>query len=248
MSNYLNEAIQEIDEDIQELQKRKDLLLSLDFSKPVDEATWHEICQTSLRYSDALIDIVKNIFPQAEDIKRGSNYVYFTLLGFNVQIPTSLVQGINVDTSWIHSVRRPVSVYWNESAEKMKKYLKLVDEKAGWYELAKCRCTTEWRFKICYFFWWWFKYKWKKIDRAGIEKVLKQQEDAYAHKLQENQQELKEMNERLVRFKNELFPLIETFSTHHYYYNDRRGYYTLEEILQIDEVKEKDAYDYSDYS
>ena len=46
------------------------------------EDTWHKICFTSLRTSDLMGRLLKNIFPDAEDIKVDCNYVMFTLYGF----------------------------------------------------------------------------------------------------------------------------------------------------------------------
>ena len=44
--------------------------------------------------------LLKNIFPDAEDIKVDSNYVIFTLYGFKCYLPTSDYYNIEVDTSW----------------------------------------------------------------------------------------------------------------------------------------------------
>lgn len=76
--NAIEEAIQTIDEQIEELQNRKNFLLNLNIDKAPNEKEWHEICETDLRYSDSLADILLVIFPDAKDIKVGSNYVIFT--------------------------------------------------------------------------------------------------------------------------------------------------------------------------
>ena len=44
--------------------------------------------------------LLKNIFPDAEDIKVDCNYVMFTLYGFKCFLPTSDYYNIEVDTSW----------------------------------------------------------------------------------------------------------------------------------------------------
>lgn len=100
MEKDIIEAIQENEEEINKLKSQNAFMQTIDFSKPVDEETWHKICETPLRTSQLLGILVKNTFPEAEDIIVHCNYVYFTLLGFKVQIPTSRSQGINVDADW----------------------------------------------------------------------------------------------------------------------------------------------------
>lgn len=100
MEKDVIEAIKENEEKINELKNQNTFMQTIDFSKPVDEETWHKICETPLQTSQLLGILVKNTFPEAEDIIVHCNYVYFTLLGFKVQIPTFRSWGINIDTSW----------------------------------------------------------------------------------------------------------------------------------------------------
>ena len=61
MEKDVLEAISRIDEEIKDLQSQKELIEAFDFSKPVDEDTWHKICETPLRSSNLLTVLVKNI-------------------------------------------------------------------------------------------------------------------------------------------------------------------------------------------
>lgn len=94
------EAIESLKEQISEYKEQIEVVKNTDFNAPIDEDTWHKICFTSLRTSDLMGKLLKNIFPDAEDIQVGSNYVFFTLYGFKCFLPTSDYYQIEVDTSW----------------------------------------------------------------------------------------------------------------------------------------------------
>ena len=96
----ITEAIKSLEEQISEYKEQIEVVKNTDFNAPVDEDTWHKICFTSLRTSDLMGRLLKNIFPDAEDIKVDSNYVIFTLYGFKCYLPTSDYYNIEVDTSW----------------------------------------------------------------------------------------------------------------------------------------------------
>ena len=68
MEISVEEAIKDLQEDITEKQNQIELIKNIDWNKPVNEETWHQICDTPLRTSDLLGFLVKNIFPEAENI------------------------------------------------------------------------------------------------------------------------------------------------------------------------------------
>lgn len=96
----IEEAIESLEEEILECKEQISVVKTIDINAPVDEDTWHKICFTPLRTSDLMGKLLKNIFPDAEDIKVGSNYVVFTLYGFKCYLPTSDYYNIEVDTNW----------------------------------------------------------------------------------------------------------------------------------------------------
>lgn len=116
MEKDVIEAVQENEEEINKLKSQNAFMQTIDFSKPVNEETWHKICETPLRTSQLLGILVKNTFPVAEDIIVHCNYVYFTLLGFKVQIPTYRNQGINVDADWYKRGRGTPQLHLSDSA------------------------------------------------------------------------------------------------------------------------------------
>lgn len=63
----VEEAIKDLQEDINKKQSQIDLIKSIDWSKPVNEDIWHEICETPLRSSD-LLSIYLKIFFQKQKI------------------------------------------------------------------------------------------------------------------------------------------------------------------------------------
>ena len=155
--NDIKEVIQEIDENISELMLQKEILQNLDFSKPVDEETWHKLCETPLRNSDLLGVLVKNIFPLAEDIKVHCNYVYFNLLGFKVQIPTSSCYSINIDTSWYRcSYWEEPKLVYDPVIDEITKYFEAVNNHKGWYECAKNRIRSGESYRKWFLFLIWF--------------------------------------------------------------------------------------------
>ena len=105
MSNVkddISEAIEWLRDNIAEKQYQIDIIETLDPDnlQPVSEKLWHTIAATALRSSDLMNNLVKATFPDAENIQRKSNGVKFDMYGFNLEIPTSLIDGIMIDTSW----------------------------------------------------------------------------------------------------------------------------------------------------
>ena len=230
MEKDVLEAISRIDEEIKDLQSQKELIEAFDFSKPVDEDTWHKICETPLRSSNLLAVLVKNIFPSAEEIQVHCNYVYFNLLGFKVQIPTSLCSGINVDTSWYSRDNGEPEMYLSDSQIAMKKYFEELDNGANWWTLANIRLNyRKWFIPFA----WWFKHKWKDPHREDWEKLFSEKEQDLIKRIERYHQERKEIHEKTVKLKEELLPMINTFSEKHFKYNSGYGY-SIEEIISFE--------------
>lgn len=237
MTCDISKAIEELNRTIDKTQEQITLVKSIDFSKPVTENQWHMICETPLRYSDSLAILVKNTFPLAENILVHCNYVYFDMLGFKVQIPTSRCQGINVDTSWYRKDNgEPTKIYSN-TIEDMIKYFNAVDNKLGWYECAKHRLTYG---KTCkkwvLFIVWWFKYRWKDPKRKQFEEVKSQQEQEYKERVENYRSQRKDIKNKTETLLNELLPLLNEFSTYHYNYNSSGGCYSIEQIKNFENL------------
>ncbi len=240
--NDIKEVIQEIDENISELILQKEILQNLDFSKPVDEETWHKLCETPLRNSDLLGVLVKNIFPLAEDIKVHCNYVYFNLLGFKVQIPTSSCYSINIDTSWYCcSYWKEPKLVYDPIIDEITKYFEAVNNHKGWYECAKNRIRSGESYRKWVLFLMWFgKYKWKPITsrhKQAYENRKRENEEEYKRNLEKYRKEFKETQERVDLLFNELIPMLDKFSTKHFSYNDQGwNSVSLEKIKKNEEL------------
>lgn len=234
MNEELNQAVSQIEEEIVEKQRQIDLLESMDFTKPIDEDTWHELCETPLRSSKLLGALVKNTFPLVENIVVHCNYVYFDLFGFKVQIPTSRRRGINVDTSWYgYGYREEPKFRYTTTIQRLNDYFNAVDNKKGWYECAKSRLMgyESCKWKLCLA--WFLYYKWKKVDRKLFEERKVQEERAYDEILKAYQDKKKEVEYKVSMLFDTLLPTIEKFSSKHYMYNDGWGY-SVEKIRELE--------------
>lgn len=233
----VSEAIKELNKQIDEAQDKIAIVKSIDFTKPVTESQWHRICETPLRSSDLLAVLVKNTFPLAENIVVHCNYVYFDMLGFKVQIPTSRLRGINVDTSWYEKDRGVPTLKYSKEIRNMIAYFDAVDNKKGWYECAKHRLTYG---KTCekwfLFIVWWFKYKWKDPKREQFEEVKSKQEYEYKERVKRYYSKRKDLKNKIEKLINELLPLLDEFSTQHYDYNGRGGCCSIEQIREFENL------------
>ena len=92
----MNEDIEDARKKIEEEQQYIELIRNLNATQTVTEKKWHELCETPIRYSDILKVFVRNMWPEADNIKITANSVRFDLYGFTVAIPTSRCMGIEI--------------------------------------------------------------------------------------------------------------------------------------------------------
>lgn len=238
MEKDVIEAIQENEEEINKLKNQNKFMQTIDFSKPVDEETWHKICETPLRNSQLLGTLVKNMFPEAEDIVVHCNYVYFTLLGFKIQIPTYRSQGINVDTSWYKRDWGTPQLHLSKAQKNMLKYYKALDNGESWRTLAKLRLhytNSILNYKDWFLpFAWFFKYKWKKLDRDGFERQIKEMEDNLEKQIENYKRERKDIHDKALLLRDTVLPMLDRFSTVHRNFNDSHTTISIKEILSLE--------------
>lgn len=229
MEKDVIEAVQENEEEINKLKSQNAFMQTIDFSKPVDEETWHKICETPLRTSQLLGILVKNTFPEAEDIVVHCNYVYFTLLGFKVQIPTYRSQGINVDADWYKRDRGTPQLHLSEAQKNMLKCYEALDNGESWRTLAKLRLPyyKDWTLPFV----WFLKYKWKKLDRDGFERQIEEMEDNLEKRIENYKQERKDMHDKALLLRETVLPMLDNFSIVHRNYNDSCTTISIDVIL-----------------
>lgn len=229
MEKDVIDAIQENEEEINKLKNQNAFMQTIDFSKSVNEETWHEICETPLRTSQLLGTLVKNTFPEAEDVVVHCNYVYFTLFGFKIQIPTYRSQGINIDTSWYKLNHGMPQLHLSEAQKNMFKYYKALDNGESWRTLAKLRLPyyKDWVLPFA----WFFKYKWKKLNRDEFESQIKEMEDNLEKRIKNYKQERKDMHDKVLLLKDTVLPMLDKFSTVHQNYNDSCTTFSIDAIL-----------------
>lgn len=238
MNLEIEKAIKEIQDEIKEKEDYLDLLFALDWQKPVTEKQWHTICETPLRNSPLLGTMVKNIFPEAEDAKVSSNYVFFTLYGFTCAIPTSLIEGIEVRTDWYEKDRgvpKKENMHYGVNA-RMKNYFDALDANESWDVLLKYRVPSASRYrKWVRFFIWFCKYKWKDPHRKEWEAEFQKDEEKYNESLRRYYETRKAMNEKSLKMKNKLLPNLYCFTKKvRKYRSNSMGTYEIDEILKAE--------------
>ena len=107
MKIEIQEVLETLQSDITEKENQINLIKTIDWTKSVTEKEWHQICETLLRTSDLLCNLLKNTFPNATDIQLGMNHVDFNLYGFKCKLPTSRYEEIRVDMSWNKNIKEP---------------------------------------------------------------------------------------------------------------------------------------------
>lgn len=209
----VEEAIKDLQEDIMEKQNQIELIKGIDWNKPLNEKIWHEICETPLRISDLLGVLVKNIFPNAEDISIGCNYVYFNLYGFKCALPTSRCNGTYIETGWYQKDNGQPTLPESFSQYHMRKYFQAKDNKENWEVLFDERLSN---YKSCKkwikFIMWFGHYKWKKIDRAKWEEVFAENQNKLDRMINKYNQERKEMYEKTKQMVEIVIPELKRFS------------------------------------
>lgn len=213
MKNDIQEAIIDLQEDIREKQDQIELIRSINWDNGVDEETWHKLCETPLRTNGLLGRLLKNVFPDAENINVHCNYVYFKMYGFKCALPTSFCRGCYLDTSWYKKDNgKPITVYWSDKAT-MKKYFEAKDNKESWeilfnYRLPRLKGYRKW----CKFLLWFFKYKWKDDHREEWESKFKECEDSFRRNTEKYYATRKEMHDKSKTMIEVLVPELRRFS------------------------------------
>lgn len=232
----IDNAKQTINEQISELQGQIDLLNSINIDGVIDEELWHQICETPLRSSKLMATFVQNIFPDATDIVVHCNYVYFKIMGFGVQIPTSQARGINVHTGWYTRYGmqiEPFEEYLSEQQLRIYKYLEAVDNKDDWKTIVKLRVDRpEWMLP----FLWFLKYKWENPKREKWAAYFKNKRAEYEESVARRMEIRKEMHNKVILLHDELLPILNRFSTVHNAYNSNDGMYSIYEIFKFEGI------------
>lgn len=118
-----SKAIDIIRSDIADKQEQIKFIEELDETRPVTEEQWTYICNTPLRTSNILIDIIKAIFPDSEKAELHEEEVEFCLHGFVCYISTMGIHGIGIDMSWYKYIRQ-----YGEFADEMDQECKRIIE------------------------------------------------------------------------------------------------------------------------
>lgn len=213
MEISVEEAIKYLQEDINEMQTQIELIKNIDWNKPVNEETWHKICDTPLRTSDLLGVLVKNIFPEAENINISCNYVSFDLYGFRCALPTSRCNGVYIETGWYQKDNGCPTLPETISQYHMRRYFQAKDNKENWEVLFDERLSS---YKSCRkwikFIMWFGHYKWKNVHREIWEEEFVENQNKLDRMIEKYDQTRKEMHEKTKTMVEIVIPELKRFS------------------------------------
>ena len=165
-------------------------------------------------------EVIKKVFPEAENICNNPDRVDFVIAGFTCILSKS-GNGLKVDTTWykkeipytftewaIHSKDYMIRNY----VSYIKPYLELkkptIHDKVRLY--MKNRYSGEkWDYLIYISN---YKSIKKATDKKFLNDLIKQVEDAYEQYLSQCEKKDKELNEQLIKFRLEVIPVLERFS------------------------------------
>ena len=92
----MQEAVQALDEEIGELTRLKEILQRSEFGTDMSEETYHSMCETELRYTDALGKALGERLGYVY-IKRTPNYFYYEMPnGWELRVPSSRCCGAEI--------------------------------------------------------------------------------------------------------------------------------------------------------
>lgn len=197
--------------------------------KPVTQDEWLKLCETPIRYSNIILELAKETFPNGVNFKRTPNEVKFELYGFEVLIPTHQSKVVKIDTHWY-------SKYYNKEIEVissykyMRKYFELLDSGTyNWYDLAYCRCAQRDEFsKFKLFMWWFIGGKWRKVNRVAWNDLFKKEENHYKNMIENRHNLKKHVEENMPKFIKAVEELSGFGKV--YGYVDINGVYGLNEL------------------
>lgn len=234
MEISVEEVIKDLQEDIAEKQNQIELIKNIDWNKPVNEETWHQICDTPLRTSDLLGVLVKNIFPEAANINVGCNYVYFDLYGFRCALPTSRCNGVYIETGWYQNDNGQPALPETTSQYHMRRYFQAKDNRENWEVLFDIRLSS---YKSCRkwikFIMWFGHYKWKDVHREMWEEVFEENQNKLDRMIEKYNQTRKEMYEKTKRMVEIVIPELKRFSMTVYKLRDS-DWRTPQEIAELE--------------
>ena len=217
MEISVEEAIKDLQEDITEKQNQIELIKNIDWNKPVNEETWHQICDTPLRTSDLLGILVKNIFSEVENINVGCNYVSFDLYGFRCALPTSRRNGVYIETGWYQKDDGQPTLPETISQYHMRRYFQAKDDKENWEVLFNERLSS---YKSCRnwikLIMWFGYYKWKNVHREIWEEAFVENQNKLDRMIEKYNQTRKEMHDKTKIMVEIVIPELKRFSMNVY--------------------------------
>ena len=214
MNEDIVQALRNIQENIDDLQKQQKMLENINEKESLTEAEWHQLCLTPVRNTKTMETFLKNIFPNAENVTNNANQTSFTLYDFKCALPTTFRKNIMVNMSWNQQLTEPtVERFMSNSERKMREYFKLLDSHGYWLELFDLRFSRFQHYKKWIKFILWFvKYKWKNDHREKWKEEFKKTEKKFETELLKYKQEKINLEKKREIFKKKLLPELYQFT------------------------------------
>lgn len=238
VNKIIKETIDKLELDIKEKQEQVSLIQSLDLIN-INEEMWHKVCETPLNLEgkEIFLILLKNIFPNAENIKVDCSYVYFNLYGFECKLPTFRSNTISINTTWYkkdEGLPKKENMY-SRLNYIMKQYFDALDNNKSWKVLFDYRFPDLKNLKTWHkFLLWFFYYKWKDVHREIWEQNFKKDEDIYKKYINSYDIKRKEMHEKVLLMKDKLIPELNKFTNN----ISKSEYcsYSIEEIIKMEKL------------
>lgn len=215
----LKEEIKDFENEIKERKSQISFLKSLDTTTKIDESKWHQICDTSMCCNNIMSVLLNIIFPEANNIKIGANYVSFNLYGFDCAIPTFHGNYIEVDTHWYNDKMSSSSACISEPtinlsprAIRMQHYFEALDNHASWEILFDYLTDLKEFKKWVKFILWFGFYKWRNPHRDMWERDYQLSCADFIKRLNKYLILRREQYMQSVLMKEKLLPKLYTFT------------------------------------
>lgn len=213
------EIISELQEDITKKQKEIAIIKATDFTKSIDLKTWDKF--RWLGRNNIATEVVKQIFPEAKELYNNPDNVRFKINGFTCFL-SKLGDGLKADVTWYEKVQMFTFNKWLINyncyiGKSYKIYIKpyLETKKPTVHDKVKVYMKNRYRGKgIWNYYIYITNYKAikKATDKDFLNGIEKQVKDAYDQYLKKCEKKNKELDEKLVKFRLEVIPVLERFS------------------------------------
>lgn len=236
MEDIVKDIIDELNSEIKKQQEMVRFIEEMDFGKRVDRKTWETLCHTPLKETKIMEKVLKNVFPDAEDIVTCFKGIEFSLYGFKCWISKEDACPVEVDTSWYCKKDESVAC-GTDMTRNMRNYFRLKENNAGWEELFDCRIPSKSNYpKWKKWLLWNLIYRFKSDNKELWDFVFQAEEKEFEKAKLNLEQRKQESREESIKMAQVLLPELHNFSEEIGTIRERSSY-SVEDILRMEDIK-----------